>query len=229
MGLKKLKKQPDRLEHAELADISNVGDAGGTVARDSKKIVTNIANQLWHSDSSFPAAGGALFDCWPAGAGPLEWVATPSSPICAPPMMACLRTWKDEIEGLEAEHYCAPFPLPAGRYRLHRGAEAGPAAGLVAAGAHTSGLGPQAAVRRHPCALHQGLDGGRGPHAADGHAGGTPRSRNSSTPTNGGPTTSSSGTIAQRSNRGRRFDLSQPRELRRATTLDVDTNERAAA
>src|SRR5690606_29376759 len=53
MGLKKLKKQPDRLEHAELADISNVGDAGGTVARDSKKIVSNIANQLWHSDSSF--------------------------------------------------------------------------------------------------------------------------------------------------------------------------------
>ena len=48
--------------------------------------------------------------------------------------------------------------------RLHRGAEAGPAAGLVAPLVRTHpGSGRKLLFRRHPCALHQGLDGGRGP------------------------------------------------------------------
>lgn len=53
LGLKRLKKQPERLEHSELMDISNVDADGRPAARDSRKVVSNIANQLWHSDSSF--------------------------------------------------------------------------------------------------------------------------------------------------------------------------------
>jgi len=53
LGLKRLKKQPDRLAHEELMDISNVEADGRPAARDSRKVVSNIANQLWHSDSSF--------------------------------------------------------------------------------------------------------------------------------------------------------------------------------
>jgi alpha-ketoglutarate-dependent 2,4-dichlorophenoxyacetate dioxygenase len=45
--------QPHRFEYDELADISNIDADGRVAARDSRKIVSNIANQLWHADSSF--------------------------------------------------------------------------------------------------------------------------------------------------------------------------------
>lgn len=53
LGLRKLKGGPHRFKHAELADISNVQVDGSVAARDHAKIVGNMANQLWHSDSSF--------------------------------------------------------------------------------------------------------------------------------------------------------------------------------
>jgi alpha-ketoglutarate-dependent 2,4-dichlorophenoxyacetate dioxygenase len=53
LGLRKLKGGPHRFRHAELADISNVTVEGEVAARGHAKIVGNIANQLWHSDSSF--------------------------------------------------------------------------------------------------------------------------------------------------------------------------------
>ena len=59
LGLRKIRKgQPHRFKYDELADISNVKVDGSIAERDSAKIVNNIANQLWHSDSSFqkPAA-----------------------------------------------------------------------------------------------------------------------------------------------------------------------------
>jgi alpha-ketoglutarate-dependent 2,4-dichlorophenoxyacetate dioxygenase len=53
LGLRKVKTGPHRFEHAELADISNVTMDGAVADRAHGKIVSNIANQLWHSDSSF--------------------------------------------------------------------------------------------------------------------------------------------------------------------------------
>ncbi|MGH8766073.1 MAG: TauD/TfdA dioxygenase family protein, partial [Burkholderiales bacterium] len=54
LGLRKMKKgQPHRFKHDELADISNVKVDGTVAEREHAKIVNNIANQLWHSDSSF--------------------------------------------------------------------------------------------------------------------------------------------------------------------------------
>ena len=55
IGFGKVKTQgaPHRLEYRELGDISNVALDGSVAARDSQKIIGNIANQLWHSDSSF--------------------------------------------------------------------------------------------------------------------------------------------------------------------------------
>jgi alpha-ketoglutarate-dependent 2,4-dichlorophenoxyacetate dioxygenase len=44
---------PRRFQHAELADISNVKIDGQVAERDHAKIIGNLANQLWHSDSSF--------------------------------------------------------------------------------------------------------------------------------------------------------------------------------
>ncbi|MBN9476262.1 MAG: 2,4-dichlorophenoxyacetate dioxygenase [Bordetella sp. SCN 67-23] len=53
LGLRKVKGGAHRFDHAELADISNVTVDGSVAGRDHAKIVGNIANQLWHSDSSF--------------------------------------------------------------------------------------------------------------------------------------------------------------------------------
>jgi alpha-ketoglutarate-dependent 2,4-dichlorophenoxyacetate dioxygenase len=53
LGLRKVKGGPHRFAHAELADISNVTVDGEVADRTHAKIVGNLANQLWHSDSSF--------------------------------------------------------------------------------------------------------------------------------------------------------------------------------
>ena len=58
-GLKKLYPgAPGRFRHEETIDISNVRPDGGLHAASDRKSISNFANQLWHSDSSFqrPAA-----------------------------------------------------------------------------------------------------------------------------------------------------------------------------
>jgi alpha-ketoglutarate-dependent 2,4-dichlorophenoxyacetate dioxygenase len=53
IGLKRVFKRPERLEDERLIDISNIGTDGNVQRRDSPKNLSNFANQLWHSDSSF--------------------------------------------------------------------------------------------------------------------------------------------------------------------------------
>jgi len=53
IGLKRAFKRPERLEDERLIDISNIGMDGNVQRRDSPKNLSNFANQLWHSDSSF--------------------------------------------------------------------------------------------------------------------------------------------------------------------------------
>src|SRR5690606_29349341 len=50
---KMLNRGASRLKHIEIADISNVTDEGEVADRDHRRIVNNMANQLWHSDVSF--------------------------------------------------------------------------------------------------------------------------------------------------------------------------------
>lgn len=52
-GLRKATGAGTRFEYDELIDISNLALDGGLAGRDSAKLVGTIANQLWHSDSSF--------------------------------------------------------------------------------------------------------------------------------------------------------------------------------
>lgn len=52
-GLNKMRKTVHRFAYDALIDISNVDVDGSVAARDSRKVVSNFANQLWHSDSSF--------------------------------------------------------------------------------------------------------------------------------------------------------------------------------
>ena len=58
-GLKKLSPgAPSRFKHEVTIDISNVRPEGGLHGAADRKTISNLANQLWHSDSSFqrPAA-----------------------------------------------------------------------------------------------------------------------------------------------------------------------------
>ncbi|NML44294.1 TauD/TfdA family dioxygenase [Ramlibacter sp. G-1-2-2] len=103
LGLRKLKGGPHRFEYAELADISNVKADGDVADRQHAKIVGNVANQLWHSDSSFqkPRAKYSMLSAVvvPAFGGETEF---------ADLRMAydALPDWrKKQIDGLEAEHY----------------------------------------------------------------------------------------------------------------------------
>ncbi len=104
MGMKKLKHRKDRLEHPELADISNVANNDGALAaRDDRKIVSNIANQLWHSDSSFqkPAARYSMLAAVqvPEVGGQTEFADLRAA------YDALSDETKQEIADLQAEHY----------------------------------------------------------------------------------------------------------------------------
>lgn len=103
LGLRKLKGGPHRFQYAELADISNVKADGEVAGREHAKIVGNVANQLWHSDSSFqkPRAKYSMLSAVvvPGFGGETEF---------ADLRMAydALPDWrKKQVEGLEAVHY----------------------------------------------------------------------------------------------------------------------------
>ena len=102
LGLKRLKKQPDRLAHEALMDISNVEADGRPAARDSRKIVSNIANQLWHSDSSFqnPPGKYSMLSAvvLPGRGGETEFVDLRAAYDALDPAMQAM------IAVLEAEH-----------------------------------------------------------------------------------------------------------------------------
>jgi alpha-ketoglutarate-dependent 2,4-dichlorophenoxyacetate dioxygenase len=103
IGLKKVRRgQPDRLGYEELADISNLDEHGQIAARDHRRIVGNIANALWHSDSSFqkPAARYSMLHALvvtPKG-GETEYADLRAAYDALP------EETKAEIDGLVAEH-----------------------------------------------------------------------------------------------------------------------------
>jgi alpha-ketoglutarate-dependent 2,4-dichlorophenoxyacetate dioxygenase len=226
MGLKKLKKQPDRLEHAELADMSNVADGGGIVARDSRKIVSNIANQLWHSDSSFqqPAARYSMLAAVqvPPSGGDTEFADLRAAYDALP------EETKREIDGLEAEHYAlhSRFLLGDTDYTEEQKAALPPVWWPL--------------VRTHPGSGRKVLFAGiharaiKGWTLAEGRMLLMDLLEHATQPQfvyahkwrpNDLVIWDNRSTL----HRGRRFDLTQPRELRRATTLDVDAAAQAAA
>src|SRR5215472_13937447 len=58
IGLAKLSKTKGRLDYPELIDISNVVRDGSIAPWGDKRIAGALANQLWHSDSSFQYVPG---------------------------------------------------------------------------------------------------------------------------------------------------------------------------
>jgi len=52
-GLRKATGAPTRFNHEQLIDIGNVALDGSIANSDNKKLIGVLANQLWHSDSTF--------------------------------------------------------------------------------------------------------------------------------------------------------------------------------
>ena len=103
LGLRKLKRNPHRFKHEELIDISNVGMDGEVTARDHAKVVGNVATQLWHSDSSFqrPRARYSMLQAvtLPSWGGETEFADLRAAYDGLPDRL------KTEVEGRTAEHY----------------------------------------------------------------------------------------------------------------------------
>ena len=95
-------RRPLRLKYAELADLSNVDADGNVVANDSRRIVANLANQLWHSDSSFqkPPARYSMLHAVavPQKGGNTEYADARAAYDALDPEL------KERIEDLSAEH-----------------------------------------------------------------------------------------------------------------------------
>ena len=103
IGLKRVFKRPERLDDERLIDISNVDAAGQVAERDSPKNLSNFANQLWHSDSSFmnPRAAYSMLHAvvTPSWGGNTEF-----ADLRAAWDTLDARSQRD-VEGLMAEHY----------------------------------------------------------------------------------------------------------------------------
>jgi len=103
LGLKKVLRAPNRFKYEESIDISNVGIDGKVVPRDHKKLFSNIANQLWHSDSSFqqPPAKYSLLSAQvvPPRGGDTEYADMRAAYDALP------ADTKRAIDGLVAEHW----------------------------------------------------------------------------------------------------------------------------
>ena len=102
MGLLKVLQRRSRFKEAGMIDISNVDLESQILARDDPRLITMLANQLWHSDSSFkqPAAKySLLLACIvPEPGGETDFADMRAAYEALPD------TIKAEIEGLVAEH-----------------------------------------------------------------------------------------------------------------------------
>jgi alpha-ketoglutarate-dependent 2,4-dichlorophenoxyacetate dioxygenase len=103
IGLKRVFQRKERLGDERLIDISNVDYSGAVAQRASPKDLSNFANQLWHSDSSFmkPRAAYSLLHAvvLPSWGGNTEFADLRAA------WDALDADTQREVEGLEAEHY----------------------------------------------------------------------------------------------------------------------------
>jgi alpha-ketoglutarate-dependent 2,4-dichlorophenoxyacetate dioxygenase len=103
IGLKRVFKRKERLSDERLIDISNVDLDGQVHRRDSPKNLSSFANQLWHADSSFmsPRAAYSMLHALviPSEGGNTEFCDLRAAYDALP------EKTKREIKDLSAEHY----------------------------------------------------------------------------------------------------------------------------
>jgi alpha-ketoglutarate-dependent 2,4-dichlorophenoxyacetate dioxygenase len=95
-----------RLAHPEIGDISNLDEAGRLRARDDKRRLDSLGNRLWHTDASYmpvPVVLGMLHAVAVPPASALGGGETEFADLRAA-WDALPETMQREIEGLVAEH-----------------------------------------------------------------------------------------------------------------------------
>lgn len=231
LGFRRVKTAPGgdkghRFAYAELADISNVEPDDRIAERASRKIVSNIANQMWHADSSFqkPRARYSMLHAVvvTAHGGQTEFADQRNAWD-----RLDART-RAQIEGLEAEHFAlhSRFMLgdteyteeqiaaiPAVRWPIVQ-THAGSGRRHLYIGAHTRAI-PGMVLAEARMLLWDLLEHTTHPDHVYRHEWQV-------------------GDLVIWDNRcmlhrGRAYDLSQRRELRRSTTLDAPADARAGA
>jgi alpha-ketoglutarate-dependent 2,4-dichlorophenoxyacetate dioxygenase len=101
-GLKRVFKRKERIDD-RLIDISNLDAQGRVAPRDSPKNLSNFANQLWHSDSSFMKPRGA-YSMLHALVLP-SWGGNTEFADLRHAYDTLDERTRDQIQGLEAEHF----------------------------------------------------------------------------------------------------------------------------
>ena len=220
IGLKRVFKRKERLADERLIDISNLDTQGNVAGRNSPKNLSNFANQLWHSDSSFmrPRAAYSMLHAvaLPARDGNTEFADLRAA------YDALDAKTQREVETLEAEHYALHTRLLLGdeAYTDEQKKEmppvtwplvhthAGSGRKVLFIGAHARAITgwPTAEARMFLADLLEHATQRERVYAHQWRVGDTVIWDNRATV-----------------HRGRRFDLAERRELRRTSTEDVDT------
>ncbi|MFT7598683.1 MAG: alpha-ketoglutarate-dependent 2,4-dichlorophenoxyacetate dioxygenase [Acidimicrobiales bacterium] len=212
-------KRPSRFDYETLLDISNVEVDGSVSDRDSRKNMSNLANQMWHSDSSFQQPKGqySMLSAVviPAQGGATEYADLRAAYDTLPDDL------RQEIQGLVAEHYALHTRIMLGDTSYTEAQlEAMPPVHWPIAQLHAGSNRPVLFVGVHarlivdyPLAegrmlLSELLEHATQPQFVHRHEW-------------------SVGDLVMWDNRctlhrGRRYDLSQRREMRRTTTDDLD-------
>jgi|JRYF01.1.fsa_nt_gb alpha-ketoglutarate-dependent 2,4-dichlorophenoxyacetate dioxygenase len=228
LGFKRVRNVPGqrpahRFAYDEIADISNVEADGSVARRESRKIVGNIANQLWHADSSFqrPRAKYSMLHAvvLPSWGGNTEYVDLRNAwDRLEPAMQARLRP-------LVAEHFAlhSRFLLGDTDYTPEQIAAIPPAKWPL--------------VQRHSGSGREHLYIGAHARAIDGMTVAEARMlladllEHATHPDHVYRHTWQVGDLLIWDNRctlhrGRAYDLAERRELRRTTTMDVESEHR---
>lgn len=103
IGRKANVKTKSRLQHAEMIDLANVDDDGGVLDRNHRKVLSNMGTRLWHTDSSYkrPSAKFSILSCkaTPSWGGETEFADMRAAFDALPEHLRL------EIQGKFAEHW----------------------------------------------------------------------------------------------------------------------------
>jgi alpha-ketoglutarate-dependent 2,4-dichlorophenoxyacetate dioxygenase len=102
-GLTKVTRAKSRFKYGELLDISNVTETGEVAPAGHRRLASALANQLWHSDSSFQAVPGK-YSMLSAVVLPGEGGETEFADMRAA-YDGLSDTMKNKVRDLVAEHY----------------------------------------------------------------------------------------------------------------------------
>lgn len=91
-----------RMRHAELFDVSNLDEDGNILAEDDRRRTFRLANEMWHTDSSF-VPGGARYSLLRAQVVPPRGADTEFADMRAA-YDSLSPEKKQQIEGLIVEH-----------------------------------------------------------------------------------------------------------------------------